>query len=330
MIHENSDRPGELAFDIISSETDNSETIHDCYAEDDKSKERPDQKSCISELFLDLLRDDSAKNMLTYVNMPRVIVTIEKLKELKGKTCREMQNDKICGSILTYTSSERGAISILSWPCPRGHAGIWRSSEVLKVTNNNNVYVNDILIPAAVVLSGNNYYKLANFCQAMNLQIPSGQSYLNSQKHFITPTVAEFWDRMTSETRSFLAEQDVCLLRDGRSDSPGHSAKYCTYIMMDSRTEVVVDMQIVDKRETKGVSTNMEVFAAEKLLVRLKDKMHKTEFVTDASTTVAKRVDELKGRHITKCKNWQLRVLNYKGAFSDVSSLWKALYQNGF
>ena len=297
VIHENTDMPGELAFDIIKSKTDNSETVNECNTEVGESKERPDQKSCISEFFLNLLHDDSAKNMLTYVDMPRVIVTIEKLKELKGKTCREMENDKICGSVMTYNSSEKGAVSILSWSCPRGHTGIWRSSEVLKVAKNNNVYINDILTPAAVVLSGNNYYKFANFCQAMNLQIPSGQSYLNSQKHFITPTVAEFWDQMTSETRKFLAEQDVCLLGDGRSDSPGHSAKYCTYVMMDSKTEVVVDMQIVDKRETKGVSTNMEVFAAEKLLVHLKDKMHIAELVTDASTTVAKRVDELKGRH---------------------------------
>ncbi len=300
MIHENTDIPGELAFDFITSKTDNSETVNDCSSEVDEIKETPDQKSCISELLLNLLHDDSVKNLLAYVNMPRVIVTIEKLKELKGETCREMENDKVCGSIMTYNSNEKGSVFILSWSCPRGHAGIWRSSEVLKVTKNNNVYVNDILIPAAVVLSGSQYYKFSNFCQAMNLQIPSGQSYLNYQKHFIAPTVAEFWDQITSETRKFLAEQDVCLLGDGRSDSPGHSAKYCTYIMMDSKTEVVVDMQIVDKRETKGVSTNMEVFAAEKLLVRLKDKMLIAELVTDASTTVAKRVDELKGRYQSK------------------------------
>lgn len=259
VIHEDTDMPGELAFDIVTSNTDNSETVNHCNTEVDEIKETPDQKSCINERFLNLLHDDSAKNMLTYANMPRVIVTIEKLKELKGETCREMQNDKICGSVITYSSNEKGSVSILSWSCARGHSGIWRSSEVLKVTKNNNVYVNDILIPAAVVLSGNHYYKFSNLCQAMNLQIPSGQSYLNSQKHFIMPTVIELWDQMTSETRKFLAEQDVCLLGDGRSDSPGHSAKYCTYIMMDSDTEVVVDMQIVVKRETKGISTNMEV-----------------------------------------------------------------------
>ena len=127
MIHENTDIPDELAFDFIKSKTDNSETVNDCSSEVDEIKETPDQKSCISELLLNLLHDDSVKNLLAYVNMPRVIVTIEKLKELKGETCREMENDKVCGSIMTYNSNEKGSVFILSWSCPRGHAGIWRS-----------------------------------------------------------------------------------------------------------------------------------------------------------------------------------------------------------
>ena len=44
--------------------------------------------------------------------------------------------------------------------------------------------------------------------------------------------------------------EGVCLCRDGRNDSPGHSARYCVYTVMEHFTNVVVDFEVVDKRET--------------------------------------------------------------------------------
>ena len=45
---------------------------------------------------------------------------------------------------------------------------------------------------------------------------------------------------------------------DGRNDSPGHSAKYCMCALMEQFLEIIVDVEVVDKRETGGVSTNMK------------------------------------------------------------------------
>ena len=36
---------------------------------------------------------------------------------------------------------------------------------------------------------------------------------------------------------------------DGRNDSPGHSAKYCVYTLMEQFLDIVVDLEVVDKRE---------------------------------------------------------------------------------
>lgn len=33
---------------------------------------------------------------------------------------------------------------------------------------------------------------------------------------------------------AFFVGQDVCLAGDGRYDSPGHSARYCSYTLMDA------------------------------------------------------------------------------------------------
>ena len=37
----------------------------------------------------------------------------------------------------------------------------------------------------------------------------------------------------------------MVLIGDGRCDSPGHSAKYCTYTLMDSDSGKIVDTTVV-------------------------------------------------------------------------------------
>ena len=38
---------------------------------------------------------------------------------------------------------------------------------------------------------------------------------------------------------------DVCVCGDGRADTPGHSAKYGTYTIMDMKTKKVIEFQLV-------------------------------------------------------------------------------------
>ena len=75
---------------------------------------------------------------------------------------------------------------------------------------------------------------------------------------------------------------------DGRNDSPGFSAMYCTYTLMDHETKDIVYMEIMDKRMTGGNSPAMEKEALHKSLEALKDNnVPMAELVTDAHTSVA-------------------------------------------
>ena len=56
-----------------------------------------------------------------------------------------------------------------------------------------------------------------------------------------------------------------------------------------------VDIKIIDKRETGGVSTNMEVTSLRKLLERIVGKLVASEIVTDASTSIIALVRKMKG-----------------------------------
>ena len=74
---------------------------------------------------------------------------------------------------------------------------------------------------------------------------------------------------------------------DGRNDSPGSSAKYCAYTLMDVDTEQVVHCEIVDKREVALKSPNMERLGLKRSLENLrKSSVTLSELVTDASIVI--------------------------------------------
>ena len=82
---------------------------------------------------------------------------------------------------------------------------------------------------------------------------------------------------------------------DGRNDSPGFSARYCVYVVMDLISNIIIDLEVMDKRETGGVSGNMEREALSRVLRRLMSKLDIAEITTDASSSVIKRISDLKG-----------------------------------
>ena len=95
---------------------------------------------------------------------------------------------------------------------------------------------------------------------------------------------------------------DVVLCGDGRNDSPGHCARYCTSVVIEHFLKVIVDLEVIDYRETGGVSTNMERAALVRLLKVLRHQLSISEITTDASTTIMKAVRELKGKYRSLCR----------------------------
>ena len=101
---------------------------------------------------------------------------------------------------------------------------------------------------------------------------------------------------MKGEVWKVLANEQLILCGDGRNDSPGHCAKYCVYVLMEEFLDIIVNIQVTDKRERGGVFTNMEVYTVKKLLERIVGKLLVVEIVTDASATIKELVRDTKGK----------------------------------
>ena len=70
-------------------------------------------------------------------------------------------------------------------------------------------------------------------------------------------------------------------------DSPGFSAKYCTYTVMEHDSSIILAMVFVDKRDTNLKSTNMETFGFERSLdFMIGQGLIIKEVVTDAHSVI--------------------------------------------
>ena len=88
----------------------------------------------------------------------------------------------------------------------------------------------------------------------------SESTYYFHSKIYLQPTVYKVW---REHQNALLAELSVTpgglvLGGDGRADSPGHSAKYGSYTVMEMRLNKVVDIQLVQSNEVGG-SFHMEL-----------------------------------------------------------------------
>ena len=121
-------------------------------------------------------------------------------------------------------------------------------------------------------MSSNTFYELAN--------------------RWIYPVFAREFTKMRTEIISELrVTKNLILCGDAQFDSPGFSAKFCTYTIMDCETDKVVDTIIVQKGQYEG---ELETQACRELLDILitEDKLDIAKFVNDRHKGIAKMIRE--------------------------------------
>ena len=70
------------------------------------------------------------------------------------------------------------------------------------------------------------------------------------QSLYIAPAVDEYWKVMKEGEWKERDGKDVILSSDSRNDSSGHCAQYLTYFFADMESKTVLNLNIVDVRES--------------------------------------------------------------------------------
>lgn len=202
--------------------------------------------------FANLTSVTDLHDLVPMHNRIHVIVSVEKLMELKGANCSEVVDSAVCGVPKHYSSKSIGTHVDFEWKCEKRHCGKWESSKLLTTNCFSKVFLNDSLIAIAIVLSGNNYAKFELLCRVLNLSLISKTHFCNFQAKCALPVVKDVWWKMRCVVIKILkTNKDIRLCGDGKNDSPGHGACYCVYTLMEHATKVVVDLEVLDKRECR-------------------------------------------------------------------------------
>uniref|UniRef100_A0A8C1WSE2 Uncharacterized protein n=1 Tax=Cyprinus carpio TaxID=7962 RepID=A0A8C1WSE2_CYPCA len=112
-------------------------------------------------------------------------------------------------------------------------------------------------------------------------------SFFTIQDTYGVDTVKDFWEERRAEALNRLKDRDVVIVADGRMDSPGHCAQYCTYTAMENESREIISVITVDKRETGRNSVIMEREAFVRTVDTLLNEVKLVEVCTDAHVQIS-------------------------------------------
>ena len=105
----------------------------------------------------------------------------------------------------------------------------------------------NILMSAAILYSGSLPTKALRVFQILKCPSISIKTYFRHQSKILQPVVEQMWVNHQSSLLQSISSQsrNFFLSGDGRADSPGHSAKFGYYTVIDVFYNKVVDFKLV-------------------------------------------------------------------------------------
>jgi hypothetical protein len=91
------------------------------------------------------------------------------------------------------------------------------------------------MVATAIILFGETFTRVSHFADILSLKFIGPTQCYSLQKDIAIPAI----DRFNNLQKNVILQQlngiELILSGDGRCDSPGLSAKYCTYTFMDTQ-----------------------------------------------------------------------------------------------
>ena len=123
-----------------------------------------------------------------------------------------------------------------------GKERVWTSQPHIKDTPAGN-----ILLSASILFSGTTPTKILRVLTHMKISCFTDRTFYHHQKRYLGPATISVWEAKQSMLLSQCKATGIALTigGDGRADSPGHSAKYGSYGIIDLATNKVIHVELV-------------------------------------------------------------------------------------
>lgn len=149
-----------------------------------------------------------------------------------------------CRSRCTRVSKTMiGSFLRITQSCSRcGYKFIWESQPYVGSTPAGN-----ILLSAAILYSGLIPSKALRVFRTLKCLSISRKTFFRHQNHYLQPAINHVWSQQQNALLEKMKTQKkkLELGGDGRADSPGHSAKYGTYSLLELSYNKIIDFQLV-------------------------------------------------------------------------------------
>lgn len=143
-------------------------------------------------------------------------------------------------------TSRIGTKTTVTQKCPSCSFSKWWDSQ----PSVGDIPVGNIMMSSAILFGGGSPAKVLKVMKHMNVPTIAYSTFMQHQRTYLHPAVERTYRQQQSILLNDIKAEGrgVILGGDGRCDSPGHSAKYGSYSLMDVEQNKILDSQLVQVR----------------------------------------------------------------------------------
>jgi hypothetical protein len=139
----------------------------------------------------------------------------------------------------------------------------------------------NVEIVGAAKMSGIGYTALKEFSRILEIPMISGVTFYELANRWLYPVILREFTRLRTEIITELrVAKNLVLCGDAQFDSPGFSAKFCTYTIMNCENDQVVDTLVIQKGQYDGELEKQGCKELLNILIK-EEKLHVAKFVND-------------------------------------------------
>ncbi|RXN20821.1 hypothetical protein ROHU_014028 [Labeo rohita] len=148
----------------------------------------------------------------------------------------------VCHCVSNVRTRRVGTFLAVEQQCPNcDFFRKWNSQPTVGSTPAGNLQLS-----VALYATGASFFKLEKIFRAMQLKMIRYDTFRSHARRYIEPAIVHSWKTAQDGMLQKLSrQQNIILGGDLRTHSPGHSAKFGCYSVIDLRTSTVIDLQLV-------------------------------------------------------------------------------------
>ena len=123
---------------------------------------------------------------------------------------------------------------------------------------------------------------MIRFLDHMNVKSISSSTFQNQHQYYLHPAVCDVWNQFHNRylRHALQRGQSLTLGGDGRTDTPGHSAKFGSYGILDLYLMMVVDIQLVQVNLFQTIGVFTYIYCAMENIFEMLKKKHLHSHIT--------------------------------------------------